>query len=255
MSFETLKVHEYDCCTELTINRLSNNNSISSQLLKDLHKALDMAEDKADNKIIILQGQRDLFCTGMDFSELIAWDFSEEKIHDWAANYMFLLRRLSSGSNVVIANLDGKVIAGGTGLVAASDFVLSSPRTTFKLTEVLWGLIPAMVTPYLIRRIGFQKAYAMTLLANTTDAEEALHIQLIDEVSEKPEIALEKLVQRISRLQSGTIGDLKSYFKRMWIIDRTLEEAAVDEITRLLKSKEVQANIRNFVEHKQLPWK
>lgn len=252
MKFESLLFEQSDFFTTVTINRLEHQNSISSVLLKDLHKALDVVEGNPKNKVLILRGQKDLFCTGMDFKEILSWDFSKDKIHNWATTYMSLLRRFATSSNVVVVIAEGKVIAGGVGLVAASDYVLSTPGTTFKLTEALWGLLPAMVAPYLMRRVGFQKAYVMTLLAKTIPAQEALSIGLVDEISELNDLPC---LQRFKRLEKKTVTELKSYYQKMWILDSSIEQVAIDEITNLLQDPTVQTHIRNFVVHGHLPWK
>lgn len=255
MHFENLLINETESVTTLTINRLKNQNSINRALLKELHHALDMTEDKPENKAIVLKGQEGIFCTGMDFEEMISWDFSEEHIRDWAMLYMSLLRRFAASSNIIITLLDGKVFAGGTGLVAASDYVVATSRSQFKLTETLWGLLPAMVAPYLIRRTGFQKAYTMTLLAKTLTAKEAHDINLVDEISDAPEEAIQQLLKRLNRLNTATVEELKAYFKKMWIVDSSVEETAVDEIAKLLQNPQTQANIRSFVTTRQVPWK
>lgn len=255
MSYETLIVDDSTDTHTLTINRPDFQNSINSILLHDLHRALDRAEDNPHCRAIVLQGKGSIFCAGLDFKELISWNFEKQKIQDWATKYMALLRRLSMMSILVVTNLDGKVFAGGTGLVAASDYVLATPRSDFKLTEALWGLLPAMVSPYLIRRVGFQKAYTLTLTAQTLSAQEAHSIHLVDEISEQPDEALSKLIQRFKRLDNRIIAEIKHYFRKMWIVDKERESVAVDEITYLLQNAKVQDNICEFVRSGVLPWK
>ena len=145
-------------------------------------------------------------------------------------------------------------MAGGVGLAAASDIVVSTERSEFSLSEALWGLLPCCVLPFLIRRTGFQKAYFMTLTTRTFTAREAFDIHLVDELTAQPDEALRKLSLRLNLLDDVTISDLKRYFRGLWLINSEMEQAAVAEITRLSALPRVQNNLRNYVEHGRFPW-
>jgi polyketide biosynthesis enoyl-CoA hydratase PksH len=215
----------------------------------------DRVEGDRSYRFIVLQGENNFFCTGMDFSEQV--QRSQEHLlleNDFSAGYMNLLKRFTSTSKIIVSLLDGQVLAGGVGLVAASDIVISTSRTQFGLSEALWGLLPACVTPFLIRRVGFQKAYFMTLTTQNFTAAEAHQIGLVDELTNNLNDSLRRFTLRLNRVQEETIKDLKAYFRKMWIVTEAMENEAVAEINRLIKKPQVQANIKNFVEHQQLPW-
>src|SRR5205823_11813173 len=194
----------------------------------------------------------EFFCTGMDFAEAVARFHRAEPARDEALNqlYMNLLGKISNSSAIVISVVDGVAMAGGIGLVAASDLVIASERARFSLSEALWGLLPAMVLPYLIRRVGFQTAYKMTLTTETLTAEAAANAHLVDDVIDDTERKLKQLQSRVNRLDKETVADLKRYFRQhLRPITAEKEKAAVQETTRLSRSERVQTNIRNYVEH------
>jgi polyketide biosynthesis enoyl-CoA hydratase PksH len=122
------------------------------------------------------------------------------------------------------------------------------------LPEALWGLLPCCVAPYLIRRIGFQNAYRMALTTLPILAARAREIGLVDEMAESLDPIVRQLSMRLGRLQSTAIGELKRYFRKLWLITEQIEDLAVTEITRLTSSPDVQANIRNFVNGARFPW-
>lgn len=256
MPFQTLIVKEANNSVTLTINRLQNQNSIDSILLEEINQVLDDIEKKPDCRVVILEGQAGIFCTGMDFNEISELSLvgNEEEINLWAFRYQNTLKRFASISKVMVAKIDGKVLAGGMGLAAACDLVIASKQATFCLPETLWGLLPAMIAPYLIRRIGFQKTYAMALTSYTIPANEALAMHLIDELSENLEESLQRLQKRLIRLEESTVTNLKIYFKKMWILSEEMEDLALKEIKHLMLDPTIQTNIRNFVMHHQLPW-
>jgi len=257
--YETLLVTESANSLVITIHRPKHRNSINNQLLIDIHSMLNHAENNPNCRFIVLQGEKDLFCTGMDFQELVKRglpnSMTESRWEDnFSADYMSLLKRFTLTPKIIISLLDGQVLAGGVGIVAASDLVLSTLRSQFSLSEALWGLLPACVIPFLIRRIGFQKAYNLTLTTQVITATEAQAIGLVDELSENPSENLRRMQQRLSRISEETIADLKSYFRKMWMINDEMETIAVSEINKLSNKTRVRSNIKNFIEHQKFPW-
>ncbi len=100
--------------------------------------------------------------------------------------YIKLLHRFVTFPRIIISCVEGAVIAGGMGLVASSDLVVATSQSQFSLSEAIWGLLPVCVTPYLIRRVGFQAAYRLGFTTETIDAKEAYRLQLIDLLSDEP---------------------------------------------------------------------
>jgi polyketide biosynthesis enoyl-CoA hydratase PksH len=139
-------------------------------------------------------------------------------------------------------------------LVAASDIVIASNAATFGLSEMLFGLLPACVMPFLIKRIGVQKAQWMTLITQGISAERAYEIGLVDEVSDNPSDALRRNLLRLTRLETDTILNLKDYMSKLWIISEQTQKIAVDKITALTASEKVQHNIKNFIQNGIFPW-
>ena len=200
--------------------------------------------------MIIIQGVDGVFCTGMDLGGFV----SDTKLSDDESPYMNLLKRFSSIDKVVISRVDGTVMAGGIGLVAASDLVFANTKSTFSLSEALWGLLPAMVMPFLIRRVGYQNAYRLTLTTATINAQEARAMNLADEVGDDLDARIQAMGRRLSRLEPETIADMKAYFRKMWIVDEAMEKTAVAELSRLTQEPRIVENITNYVKHGTVPW-
>jgi polyketide biosynthesis enoyl-CoA hydratase PksH len=236
------------------ISRPARANSINAQLIRELRETLDEAEETPDCKIVVIEGQPGVFCTGMDFREASEQPSINAGAAVGISDYMDLLNRFTLTPKVIVSIIDGKVIAGGVGFVAASDFAIATPRSEFSLSEALWGLLPCCVIPFLVRRIGFQKAYSMTLTTRTIGAEEARDVHLIDELSANPEESLRKLGLRVNLLDGETVRDLKNYFRKMWIMTPDMQKTAVDEITRLAALPRVRRNLENFVRLGKFPW-
>lgn len=253
-AFETLLVDETPWGLTLTLNRPAAQNALNATLLRELREAMDLAERRPAARLVVLQGAPGVFSTGLDFSPPGEGASAAAGAQPGGADYMAALKRLSESPKIVIAKVDGRAVAGGVGLVAACDLVIATPRAKFALTEALWGLLPCCVLPFLIRRIGYQKAYAMTLTTRTVEAAEAERIGLADQLHEDPDEALRLLRLRLEKLEEATVRDLKAYFRKNWILDDTLERAAVAEIDRLAATPRVRENIRRYVTEQKFPW-
>ena len=254
MNYETIKVDaENESILTVTIDRVEHSNSLNNVLINELLEVIQDADEFI--KVIIVQGQNGIFCTGMDF-KLFSNEHhvTQENAYDFSSNYMELLMTFATANKIIVAKCDGKVMAGGTGLVAAADLAYASPRTTFSLSEALWGLLPANVMPFLMRRVGFQTAYRMTITTDTLHAEAARQCHLVDDVLEDIDEQLLMKLTRVLRLAPETILDLKDYFNSINPITEEMRQLAIDTLATLILNPRVQNNINNYVQHGTFPW-
>lgn len=250
MNYKNILISNVYGGIKIVINRLQQKNSLSMELVKELRCAIEdtMSDDRI--KVIIITGVNDKFCTGMDFNQCVSGEHSS----DFTRYYMELLKLISTVSKVVVAEVNGEVMAGGMGLVAASDLAVAVPEARFSLSEAIWGIIPAMVAPYLIRKAGFNQAYRMSLTAFPITAEQALQCGIIDAMNSNTERDVRTLLSRIYRMDCSTIERIKSYYRKIWIIDDDMEGLAARESADVILSDKVQKNIYNFINYKKFPW-
>ncbi|MGP3689740.1 enoyl-CoA hydratase-related protein [Streptomyces sp. IBSNAI002] len=254
----TLRVEHDRGRLTVTLTRPGERNSITRELITELGAVLDLAERTEDCRVVVLRAEGDTFCSGMDLAGVAAADGADgahgagggiEGVQDTrkgGEDYFALLERFTTIGRIVVAQVDGHAVGGGVGLVAASDFVHATDRSRFSLPEALWGLLPCSVLPFLIRRVGFQRAYAMALGTLPVAAREAAVHGLVDELAEDPGPALRRLLFRASKLDPATVTDLKRYMGRLWIVDEQTRKTAVDEFVRLMSSDRVRDRIAGF---------
>ena len=252
-TYKNIKVSRQKSMLTIQLYRPEANNSINSLLIKEIMLVLGQIELNTEIKVVVLEGLPDFFCSGMDFKTVFD-DESEGLIGDEPNKYYDLLKHLSLCSKVIIAKVEGKVNAGGIGFVAVSDIVIADEKATFGLSEALFGLLPASLMPFLIRRIGHQKAQWMTLISQGISANRAHQIGLVDEITTNVDEAVRKNLLRLAKLETHTISDLKDYMSKLWIINEQTQQLAVDKITSLLNSEKVRFNIKNFIENEKFPW-
>ncbi|WP_406284362.1 enoyl-CoA hydratase-related protein [Streptomyces sp. NBC_00209] len=255
VDFRALRVTSEPGILRVALHRPGRSNSIDPVMIAELHQALDLAEANDDCRLVVIEGGDGVFSTGMDLVEAGGSELPDDaSAREGAERFLGLLRRFTTIPRIVVAKVDGQAAGGGVGLVAAADFVYATERSRFSLPEALWGLLPCCVAPFLIRRTGFQKAYAMTLSTQPVDALRAASFQLVDEVAEDPEPLVRRLAFRSSKLDGVTLGDLKRYYRRQWFLSDAHEEAAVEEFARLITSDGVRGRLQDFAQHQRLPW-
>ena len=152
----------------ITLNNSENGNLLNLDTLTEFKRAFNGSYMNRDVRVILLRSDGKTFCHGMDLIQLQALNRRREEVKkevEMAVSlYVELLYSIHTSPQPVICLLSGEVKAGGVGLACACDIILSTEDTTFELSEVLFGLIPANVLPYLLSlRITPQKARDLVL--------------------------------------------------------------------------------------------
>jgi methylglutaconyl-CoA hydratase len=172
----------------IVLNRPDKRNAISRQMMADLSQALDDLHQERRVRAVILTGAGTAFCAGMDLTEMQttaqmpqadAW----QQWHEDAVQYRELLDKLLQFPKPVIAAINGPAIAGGVGLILASDVVSAASEAKFGLPEPRRGIVAGIISPLLVFRIGASHAANLLLTARTIDAAEALRIGLVHEIA------------------------------------------------------------------------
>ncbi|MBB1242383.1 enoyl-CoA hydratase/isomerase family protein [Streptomyces durbertensis] len=196
-------------------------NPIDDTLLTELAAALDEAEADPGCRVLVLGARGADFCSGTDLSgdRPVPGDGLAAGAE---LPYWRLLDRLTRSELVTVAVVDGRATAGGVGLAAACDLVVAGERASFRLTEMLVGLVPAMALPFVARRVGEQRAFAATLRAEEFDSEAARAAGLADLVGADAERVLRPLLAALGRTDRATTAALKRYRARLFPRDERL---------------------------------
>lgn len=212
--YETIRVRVEDDICFIQIYRPDANNTINDLLIEEFTDILNRCE--ASVKVVVLEGLPEVFCFGADFKGIQKSLASENQHQEQNPEPLYdLWLRLASGPYITIAHVRGKANAGGIGFVAACDIVLCEDKAIFSLSELLFGLMPACVLPFLIRRTGFAKANYMTLMTQPISAKQAQDWGLVDACEENSDNLLRKHLLRIRRLTKTGISHYKTYMSRL----------------------------------------
>ncbi|MCW9000650.1 MAG: enoyl-CoA hydratase/isomerase, partial [Kangiellaceae bacterium] len=162
--------------------------------------------------------------------------------------------RLASSSFITIAHVRGKANAGGIGFVAACDLVLAEDTAIFSLSELLFGLMPACVLPFLIRRMGYSKANYLTLMTQPIDALQAKEWGLVDACESNSTNLLRKHLLRLGRLNKNAISRYKTYMNQLDDSLTLNKTKALTANREVFSDSENLAKISRYINTGRFPW-
>lgn len=252
-TFETIRVRFDDEICFIQIYRPEDNNTINDLLIQEFSEVLDQCEQ--DAKIVVLEGLPEVFCFGADFKDLQnSADTTKQHQKQNPEPLYNVWLRLTSGPYVTVAHVQGKANAGGIGFVAACDIVLCEEKTIFSLSELLFGLMPACVLPFLIRRIGFNKANYLTLMTQPVSAKQAMDWGLVDAYDENSENLLRKHLLRLRRLGKTGISRYKRYMNTLNNFPAMSKSNALAANIEVFSDQDNMDKITRFVTMGKFPW-
>jgi len=203
LQFATLVIEER--VAYITINRPEKRNALNAQVVQDLKDAFTYAEQSNDAKVIVLKANGESFCAGADLAYLkeLQSNSFEENLED--SNHLKeLFEQIYSNKKIVIAQVEGHAIAGGGGLATVCDFVFSVPEAKFGFTEVKIGFVPAIISVFILRKIGEKRTKELLLTGDLITANKAKAIELInyifdaDSIEDEVQAFAEKLINNCS---------------------------------------------------------
>jgi methylglutaconyl-CoA hydratase len=164
----------------LTLNRVSKHNAFDNTLLLAMQKHLEQAINDPTIRVIVLKANGKHFSAGADLSWMQHMaDFSEEENLKDAMVLGTLMYTLNQSPKPTIAMVQGAAFGGGAGLAAACDIAIAANCARFCFSEVTLGLIPAVISPYVVKAIGARQAKALFMSAEVFDAAKAFSLNLV----------------------------------------------------------------------------
>ena len=204
-----LKYIEYEVADRIgyiTLNRPEKRNAFNETLVAELKGAFKLAARDTKVKVIVVRANGAVFSAGADLAALRKMQNNtyDENLKDSYA-LMDLFTYIYRMPKVVIAQVEGHAIAGGSGLATVCDFCFAVPEARFGYTEVKIGFIPAIVSVFLLRKIGETKAKQLLLTGDLITAQEACDMGIINFVESKERIAVavNKFAQKLCKTTSG----------------------------------------------------
>lgn len=237
-----LRVERDGDVLRVTLARPERRNAFDAALIADLTQAFT---DVGDARAVVLAGEGETFCAGAD----IEWQRSaidltyEENVEDALRLYR-MCETIDRCPAPVVARIQGYALGGGSGLAACADVAIAATDATFGFTEVKLGIVPAVISPFVLPRIG-QHARRYFLTGERFDAQTALRIGLVHEVAEDLDAAVHLVVDQLLSSGPSAVREAKKLVRERPVGDETARIAA-----RMRTSDEGQQRLRAFFERR-----
>ena len=243
----------------ITLNRVDKHNAFDDTLLADLQILLDNAITDPNIRVILLKANGKHFSAGA----YLAWmqrmaEFSEaENIAD-AKVLAHVMYTLNQSPKPTIAMVQGAAYAGGAGLVAACDIAIAADTARFCFSEVKLGLIPAVISPYVIKAIGERAAMSLFMSAEVFDAKRAFELQLIQHCKPERELLTYTLsyAHQIAQLAPNAVRASKALVRQVagQPINEALQHLTATLIAKQRASAEGQQGLHAFLNRVPPTW-
>ena len=231
----------------VTLARPASRNAFDAALIAELSEAF---VDVGTARAVVLSGEGASFCAGADVEWMRASVDLDREANVADANALRgMLEAIDRCPAPVVAVVHGHALGGGVGLVAVADIVLADPGTVFAFSEVKLGIVPAVISPYALRRIGESAARRYFVTGERFDAETALRIGLVHEVTSDLEAALARLLGELR-----TAGPRAARHAKRLVLDRPDGPETARLIAERRTSDEGQEGLRAFLERRRPNW-
>jgi methylglutaconyl-CoA hydratase len=243
----------------ITLNRPEVRNAFNDEVITELTQAFQTAAASAETRAVVLASEGPAFCAGADLNWMRRMaDYTRAENLADAAKLAEMLRVMYACPKPTIARIQGDVVAGGMGLVAACDMAVAVDSAGFCLSEVKLGLIPATISPYVIRAMGARAAHRYFLTAERFSAQEAHRIGFVHEVvpADQLDAKVAELVKALVNASPNAVRSCKELVQTVAEreIDGALIAHTVEGIADIRSSSEGKEGVQSFLQKRKPNW-
>jgi len=243
----------------ITLSRPDVRNAFNDEVIAELKSAFTEAALAADVRCVVLAAEGPAFCAGADLNWMRRMaDYTRDENLADAGQLAAMLRAIYECPKPTIARVQGDVFAGGVGLVAACDMAVSVDTATYCLSEVKLGLIPATISPYVIRAMGARASHRYFLTAERFSAAEAHRVGLVHEV-----VAADALDAKVAELTSALVSASPNAVRACKRLVQDVAEREIDDalvahtvagIADIRSSAEGKEGVQSFLQKRKPSW-
>jgi methylglutaconyl-CoA hydratase len=244
----TVQVEREGPVLRITLTRPERRNAFDAELIRELGQAfVDVGKARA----VVLAGEGASFCAGADVDWMrasVGLSFDENVADANAMRQMF--EAIDNCPAPVVARVQGHALGGGAGLVAAADIAISARDATYAFSEVKLGIIPAVISPFALAKIGAGNARRYFVTGERFDAETALRIGLVSEVADDLDAAVDHVIGELL-----SAGQLAARWAKRLVRERPPGPETARWIAERRASDEGQEGLRAFLEKRRAAWR
>jgi methylglutaconyl-CoA hydratase len=255
---EPIKLGFSDGVATLTLDRPEIHNAFDDVLIQRLTELYQRFDGDPAVRVVVLAATGPYFSAGGDLNwmrRMAGYSF-EENLADGRA-LAELMRTVDTLSKPTIARVQGSAFAGGVGLIAASDIAIAADHAEFAITEVRVGLIPAVISPYLVRAMGVRATRRFSITGERFSAADALRTGLVHELV--PADGLDAAITRTTGWLAKNSPQAMTGAKRLLVeVDRPLDTAVIERTARVIAEQRASADgkegVTAFLEKRKAVW-
>ncbi|RUO58567.1 enoyl-CoA hydratase-related protein [Pseudidiomarina insulisalsae] len=258
MDYRYITLSHADGVATLTLNRPDVHNAFDDVMINELIDALKRVDQDSNSRVLVLRSNGRNFSAGADLSWMrsMADKNYAENLAD-AGELARLMATLDDLSKPTIALVQGAAFGGAVGLAACADLVLAEPRSSFCLSEVKIGLIPAVISPYVMRAIGTRQSRRYMLTAERFSAGQAQQMGLVHEVVDDLDTALPDFLAIFMANSPAAVSACKQLIADIdqQPIGEQSQQLTIERIAKIRVSDEGQEGLSAFLEKRSPKWK
>jgi len=259
MAFETLTITRDERVATVTLNRPDVRNAFNETTIAEIKQAFSELGDDAALRAIVLAANGPAFCAGADLNWMKKMaGYTHAENHADALQLAEMLRTIYLCPKPVVAKVQGDCYAGGMGLVAACDIIVAVEEANFCLSEVKLGLIPATISPYVIKAMGENAARRYFLTAERFGAQEALRIGFVHDV-----VSAEALDAKVAEIVKALVNNSPNAVQQAKVLVREVVGQEVNDalladtaerIAQIRASDQGREGVASFLEKRKPAW-
>jgi len=242
----------------ITLNRAEKHNAFNDAMISTLTHYFEKAAQDSQVRAVVLKAEGKSFSAGADAQWMKKMaSYSEQENHADAMKLATMLHTLYSLPKTTIARVQGAAFGGAVGLIACCDIAVAVEGALFSLTEVLLGLLPATISPYVLLRIGPSNARRVMLNAHRFSAEEAVHLGLISKAvsADKLDEAIEKEINELLRCAPEAVSATKRLIAEVRGKEPAdVRSATIEKLANAWESESIKEGIDAFFSKRKPAW-
>jgi methylglutaconyl-CoA hydratase len=259
MSFTTLTISREGKTATVTLNRPDVRNAFNETTIAEITQAFRELGADADLRAIVLAANGPAFCAGADLNWMKKMaGYTHAENHADALQLAEMLRTIYLCPKPVVAKVQGDCYAGGMGLVAACDIIVAADEVNFCLSEVKLGLIPATISPYVIKAMGENASRRYFLTAERFGAREALRIGFAHDVvaGDALDFKVGEIVKALVNNSPNAVRQAKVLVRE--VVGQTVNDALLadtaERIAQIRASEQGREGVASFLEKRKPSW-
>ncbi len=248
----------------LWLNRPEVKNALSAQMVREIQATFDAIHDDRSVRVVVIRGAGGTFCAGGDIKTMQAASAppapgATDETRAGNRRYGAMLQTIDEAPQATIAVVEGAALGGGIGFASTADITIAKADAQFAMTEVMLGVVPAAISPFVVRRIGLTAARRFAVSGARLDGHGAKAVGFAHDVAETAEgldAAVHAAINQILKCAPGAVAETKRLMLRAAspMPMAALLDAAADSFAAAVRAPEGREGTAAFVEKRKPTW-